>query len=662
MDHELPTDDLLIDHSDPRVAVLEQIACPLILLRDHIVVWANEATRKALGGLLQRDLRCLAVSELISGSAHAWRVEHPDGPALCVEGKGSFDLGAGRSAILADGAAAGALPGTVLAASALEHTTAIIAVYDASWHCLHLNRAAEAALLHPRDPFPRNLALPEDFARLERLIHKKGEVDTEMELLARDGPRVHVISIRTGFDPRDDSPVRYVSAIDISAQRAAEKETREIAFRCQLTGLANRTAFVREVASRIESLPDEAFALLIVDLAHFRLVNESLGYELGDRLLRLVSRRLESLLGNEHLIARLGSDEFAIAVWHDLTDAELDAVGAHILHGMSPPFVLEEHRHHARPTIGAARYPLQGTTTPELMRHADLAGIEAKQRQCGFVRFDEAMNRRNQELLALHDDLVKGMRSGEFEVWYQPRVDIRSGRTIGFEALVRWRHPVRGILGPGAFLDVAEQRGIIIELGNRVMLEAMTQQRAWHRAGHDVGVSINISAKQFAAQNLANKVADAIRDVGCDPTHIELEITESVLVDAELVVETLEAIKGLGVRIAIDDFGTGYSNLGYLRRFPVDVLKVDRMFVADPELADLCQVIIDIGGALELRVVAEGVETEERADWLAQRAVHEAQGYLYAPPMTADEATEYLRRERDSGPLTSSHRVRQLAA
>ena len=537
---------------------------------------------------------------------------------------------------------------SALGASALDHTPALIAVYDERWRCLYLNRAAERNLLRPRAPFPKQLADGADRERLERLADGAGELDAELELLCADGPRTCATSVRAGHDPRTGAPVRHVSAIDISAQRAAEEEARSLAFRCQLTGLANRTALVREVRGRIESAPGEGFAFLILDLDRFKLVNDTLGYELGDELLKRVARRLEKLLGPEHLVARLGSDEFAIALWRDLSDAELDAVGVHVLHGMSPPFALEGHRHHVRPIIGAARYPGQAGSVRELMRHADLAGAEAKRRQTGFVRFDEAMGRENEQRLLLQDDLVRGTRSGEFEIWYQPRVDARTRETVALEALVRWRHPERGLLAPGAFIDVAEERGIIVELGNRIMLEAMAQQRAWASAGHDVGVSINVSSRQFTGQDLASRVADAIRDIGCDPGRIELEITESVLLDAERVAETLGMIRSLGVGIAIDDFGTGYSNLGYLQRFPIDVLKVDRMFLADPKLAALCEAIIDIGGALGLRVVVEGVETEAQAAWIAERAVHEAQGYLYARPMTAQDATAFL--GRGSGP------------
>ena len=535
-----------------------------------------------------------------------------------------------------------------LGASALDHTPALIAVYDERWRCLYLNRTAERTLLRPRAPFPKQLAEPAERERLERLALEAGELDLELELLAADGARTYATSVRAGRDPRTGEAVRHVSAVDIGAQRAAEAEARSLAFRCQLTGLANRTALVREVAGRIESAPDGSFAFLILDLDRFKLVNDSLGYELGDELLKRVARRLETLLEPEHLVARLGSDEFAIALWRELSDAELDAVGVHVLHGMSPPFSLEGHRHHVRPIIGAARYPGQGRTVRELMRHADLAGAEAKRRHSGFVRFDDAMGRENEQRLLLQDDLVRGTRSGEFEVWYQPRVRMADGRVASLEALVRWRHPERGLLAPGAFIDAAEERGVIVELGNRVMLEAMAQQCAWARAGHDVGVSINVSARQFTGQDLAAKVADAIRDIGCDPRRVELEITESVLLDAERVAETLDAIRALDVEIAIDDFGTGYSNLGYLQRFPLDVLKVDRMFLADPQLAALCEAIIDIGGALGLRVVVEGVETEAQAAWLAERAVHEAQGYFYARPMTAEDATEYL--ERAGGP------------
>ena len=336
----------------------------------------------------------------------------------------------------------------------------------------------------------------------------------------------------------------------------------------------------------------------------------------------------------------MDGDEFVIATAAGVDPIEL---AEKILDAMANPMQAAGNRLHVLPSIGVCLCPEQGRSTADLVGNADMAMMAAKRGQRGHCVFDAEMNRGVRDALILENDLVRAVRRRQFEAYYQPRISLASNTVAGFEALVRWRHPERGLLMPGEFIETAERTGTIIELGNQIMLEAMRQQGAWARAGYDLTMSINVSAHQLTGQNLLAAVSQNMAQSGCDPTRIELEITESAFVgNVEEAVTTLGQIADLGMRIAMDDFGTGYSNLAYLTRYPLSTLKIDRAFVIDPAQAGVLEAIVDMGLALGLDMVAEGVETSEQLAWLAEHGVAEAQGYLYGRPMTVVDATTYL--------------------
>ena len=595
---------------------------------------------------------------------------------------------AGRSAERAGGDGADR-PGSVdeagCARIAIAHTTSRCLLVDRAGRIVYANAAARRALPATCDGLDALLERDADRDRIRACLESGARCDVEVPLRARGGSTWHAVSVRPidaaavgadgveGLDgvhgagnggSTDESTGRAVavlSATDVHARRDAEREAWRLAYHDPRTGLPNRIRFLGELERRLLGEDGDGgddggnggpSGLLVIDLDRFGRINDGLGYEVGDAVLAEVARRLVALAGPDALVGRLGGDEFAIVA---ASGQEPETLARAVLEAMANPLRLAGTRLHVLPSIGVCRCPEHGRSVGDLMAHADVALAAAKRDPRGHRVFDALMGRGIHARLVLENDLVQAVKSGQIEAHYQPRVALADARIVGFEALARWRHPERGLLLPGEFIDVAEETGLIVELGDGIMLEAMAQQRAWARAGHDVTISVNVSARQLAGRDLLATVSENLRRAGCDPTRIELEITESALVgDIDAVARTLGRIAELGVRIAIDDFGTGYSNLAHLARYPLATLKIDRAFVADPAHGALLEAIVAMGRALGLAMVAEGVEHPEQGDRLAARGVEEAQGFLYGRPMPVAEATARLARERPGPGLAAA--------
>jgi diguanylate cyclase (GGDEF)-like protein len=391
-------------------------------------------------------------------------------------------------------------------------------------------------------------------------------------------------------------------------------------------------------------------AVLFLDLDNFKLVNDSLGHETGDKLLVLVAERLRECLRADDTVARLGGDEFTILL-EDVTDAS-DAVkiADQITRALKPPFVLKGREIFITTSIGIALGTSSRERPTDLLRNADVAMYRAKASgRATYEVFDEAMNTLALERLDLEANLRRAVERGEFKVYYQPQMDLSTGRLAGWEALVRWRHPEQGLLPPSAFLSIAEETGLITQISNLVLEEACRQAKEWQErhpaAGTSLKMSVNISARQFQRPDqLVREVVRALEETGLAPGSLVLEITESMIMgDAEYNADTLGRLKDLGVAVAIDDFGTGYSNLAYLKHFPVDILKVDKAFIAglgeSSKDTALVAAIISVAHALDLRTVAEGIETTEQLDRLEALGCKLGQGYYFSEPLPAHEAS-----------------------
>jgi len=449
-----------------------------------------------------------------------------------------------------------------------------------------------------------------------------------------------------------DRPAMLSAIQDVTERNALEHELRHRAFHDSLTELANRSLFADRIehALALRVRDQQTVGVVIVDLDGFKHVNDSLGHTAGDALLVAAARRLSSAVRPGDTVARLGGDEFAV-----LFEAVADA---------------DEVRQHAERLLAALREPIDvggtkivvtgsagvaisgvGDGTEELLRSADTAMYLAKRDGKGCVRaFDPSLRHAAIERLELEADLRRAVARNEFVIHYQPTVELATGQPSGFEALVRWDHPRRGLLAPSEFIALAEETGLIVDIGRAVLRGACRQLEAWHQsAGPSLSIAVNLSARQLRDPQLLDDIREVLRETGIAPEKLILELTESDLMQATTT-PLLEELKRLGVQLAIDDFGTGYSSLGYLRAFPIDIVKIDKSFIdhisSDDEAASLVQAILNMAQTLSLRTVAEGVETQEQLRSLQLLGSSVVQGFFFAEPMTADAASTFIASAR----------------
>ncbi|MDQ5880882.1 MAG: hypothetical protein QG616_712 [Pseudomonadota bacterium] len=446
---------------------------------------------------------------------------------------------------------------------------------------------------------------------------------------------------------RDDADkiTHYVGTFsDVTEARAREARIQHMAHHDFLTGLPNRFLLVDRFSQVAASAQrnDTRFALLFMDLDRFKNVNDTLGHTVGDQLLCDVARRLSQAVRTTDTVSRQGGDEFIVLLGEIESPEAAAQVARKLTQVLSEPCQLGGHQITVTPSIGIAVSPEDGSDLDSLLKHADLAMYDAKQQgRNNYQFFRREMNARSLEMLLMESDLRLALRKGEFELHYQPQVAIGSRQPVGVEALLRWRHPERGLVSPVDFIPMAEETGLIVPTGQWV-LETACQQAAKWRAGDwpEMKVAVNLSAAQFRQQELIVLTRQALAAAALPPQALELEVTESILMsDAEGTSTTLNELSAMGITLAIDDFGTGYSSLAYLKRFPVDTLKVDRSFVrnigTDEEDAAICSAIIGLAHSLHLEVVAEGVETQAQYDWLAAAGCHYVQGYFTGRPEPA---------------------------
>ncbi|MFO1227841.1 putative bifunctional diguanylate cyclase/phosphodiesterase [Roseateles sp.] len=449
---------------------------------------------------------------------------------------------------------------------------------------------------------------------------------------------------------RGEAIGRVFSFRDLSEKIAAHQRIEEMARVDALTGAPNRRALCDLMARQIER-KGQPFALLHIDLDRFKQINDTFGASYGDRVLRDVAERLRAGFGMDDVLARLGADEFALLI-ENAEVREAEAAARRVEQQLAAPFSFDSLSFTVTASCGIALYPRDGDTPDVLMASAERAMHWVK--ESGRAGFRFHVPRRDVDLLSrmrLDHAMRQALEFGQFRLSFQPQVEVGSRRVIGAEALLRWRDPVRGEIAPADFIPLAEQSGFIVPLGDWVLREAVMQAAEWLRQGLRMPIAVNVSALQFQQPQFIEGVAAALRMAGLPPGLLELELTESVLVgDADECLRRMRALASLGVALSIDDFGTGYSSLAYLKRFPIQRLKIDRSFVqglpGDASDAGIVNAIVQVGRALNLQVIAEGVEREAQRDFLARAGCHEFQGYLYAAPLTAAEFEERVRPRR----------------
>lgn len=449
------------------------------------------------------------------------------------------------------------------------------------------------------------------------------------------------------------SPVRENGAVvevvgtcmDITERKRAEKLVEHMAYYDSLTGLPNRRLFKLDVNEAIEQANSD-FSIMYLDLDRFKNINDSLGHFIGDEVLKAVADRLSRCIGPDDLACRLGGDEFVIML-RETDRKKLDEISLQIIEEISHSYTFNSIEVYITPSIGISRFPSDGEDYDHLVRNADTALFVAKEQGKSTYRFfTQELNNNLMEKTLLEMDLRQALSKDELELHYQPQYDMNTGMMTGVEALVRWNHPTKGLISPGAFIPIAEESGLILPIGLWVLETACTQAKTWQRENfQNLRMSVNVSIRQFKQPSFVDEVLRVLHKTGLNPAYLNIEITESMTTDVIYSQKILQRLHNEGIRVSIDDFGTGYSSLSYLSKFPITHLKIDQVFLQDLSSSNtaIIKTIIELAKNLSIDVIAEGVETTEQAAFLSTLRCDEVQGYLYSRPLTKDKIGDLLK-------------------
>jgi diguanylate cyclase (GGDEF)-like protein/PAS domain S-box-containing protein len=473
----------------------------------------------------------------------------------------------------------------------------------------------------------------------------------EYRMVAADG---HIVWLRDLISVvvENGQPVKLRGVmVNITDQKQAEERLHHLAHHDGLTDLPNRILFMDRLGQALSRVRwhMRLVAILFLDLDHFKRINDTLGHDVGDLLLKAVAERLSSCVRAGDTVARMGGDEFTI-ILADVAQAEdVPKVAQKIIDAIAKPFLLAGHELFVTTSMGISLFPDDGQDVQTLLKNADAAMYRAKEQgRNHYQHYSPVMNVRTLERLALESSLRHALERKELLLHYQPRVDLNTGQIICVEALLRWQYPDLGLIPPNQFIHLAEETGLIIPIGEWVLHTACKQNKLWQAMGLlPIRVAVNLSPRQFEEKNFVETIARVLKDTGLDPNYLELELTENlVMKNAESSIATLRQLNAMGIQISIDDFGTGYSSLSYLRRFPIHSLKIDQSFVrditTDPDDSVIVTAMIILAHSLKLKVIAEGVETKEQLDFLRSLKCHEMQGYLFSKPLPENEMTRLL--------------------
>ncbi|MED1913756.1 EAL domain-containing protein [Bacillus thuringiensis] len=439
---------------------------------------------------------------------------------------------------------------------------------------------------------------------------------------------------------------------DVTDRKQSEETIHHLAYHDALTDLPNRRMYVQQLSKEMMQAKrfQSNLAVLFLDMDRFKDVNDSFGHDVGDMLLIEASKRLQACLKQGDVVARLGGDEFTILQNHLQDRSEATALAEQIMNQLQRPFELEGHAFNVSCSIGIAMYPQDGDNPEDLLKRADTALYTVKSRgKNGYDFFDPTMEAKSLERILMENEMRKAIEQEQFQIYYQPKIDIVTSSMTGMEALVRWVHPELGIIPPNRFIPIAEETGMILALGEWILKQACKQNKIWHDQGYTLKVSVNLSARQIYQKDLVEMIKDILRETNLSPDWLELEITESIFVKMEEATAVLQQIRDIGIQISIDDFGTGYSSFSYIKSLPVDTIKIDASFIRDihhnQESQAIVKAIVTIAQSLNMNVIAEGIELHDQVAALKENGCDHGQGYLFSKPLPTDAFDQFLRQE-----------------
>ncbi|CAM3914776.1 EAL domain-containing protein [Cohnella lubricantis] len=492
-----------------------------------------------------------------------------------------------------------------------------------------------------------------DAEQLKRLFHlaAHGEAQNyEISIVNRNNIPLSLNITNVPVILHEEPAGVFIMIRDVTGRKLAEERIQHMVYHDSLTGLPNRRFFEEQLQRAIASAMKqgrEAFVMFL-DLDGFKLVNDALGHDIGDSLLKEAANRIARCVGGKGVVSRFGGDEFTV-IFEQIAAPDVVDIAKKIIQAIEMPIAADGQGMYVSTSIGISRYPDDGMDARTLMKHADMAMYAAKdQGKNNFRVFVSNMRQAADQRMFLQNELNRALEAGELTLHYQPQVRIQDAAVTGVEALVRWNHPVKGLIPPNQFIPHAEESGLIVPIGEWVLRTACKQNKAWQDQGlPPARIAVNLSARQLLKKDAVQIVESALQESGLSPEYLELEITEGTMLDVQRSIEALEKLKKLGIHIAMDDFGTGFSSLSYLTSFPVDKLKIDQSFIrgaADhPNNKTIIATIISMARHLKLKVIAEGVETQEQLLFLKEQACDEVQGYLFSRPLPAEEMERYLR-------------------